>query len=43
MFAKFDDCFPLGSEVIPDVEINVQHFVEMPSRICYRPLCVKHE
>jgi len=33
MSAKFDDYFPLGSEVIPNVEIDVQHFVETPSRI----------
>jgi hypothetical protein len=33
MFAKFDDCFPLGFEAILDVKIVVQHFVEAPSRI----------
>jgi hypothetical protein len=43
MFLKFDDCFALGSEVIPDVEIDVQHFVETPSQICCRPLCMKHK
>jgi hypothetical protein len=29
--------------VIPDVEIDVQHFVETPSQICCRPLCMKHK
>jgi hypothetical protein len=43
MSTKFDDYFPLGFEVILDVEINVQHFVETPSQICCCPLCVKHK
>jgi hypothetical protein len=43
MFAEFDDYFSLGSEVIPDVEIDVQHFVEAPPWIHCRPLCVKHK
>jgi hypothetical protein len=43
MSAEFDDCFPLGFEVIPNVEIDVQHFVEMPSWIHCRRLCVKHK
>jgi len=43
MSLEFDDYFPLGCEVIPNVEIDVQHFVETPSRIHCRPLCVKHK
>jgi hypothetical protein len=43
MSAKFNDYFPLGFEVILGVEIDVQHFVETPSRIHCRPLYVKHK
>ncbi len=43
MFAEFDDFFSLGFEVILDVEIDVQRFLEAPPWICCRPLCVKHK
>jgi len=43
MFPEFDDCFALCSQVIRNVEIDVQHSAETPSQICCRPLCMKHK
>jgi hypothetical protein len=43
MSTKFDDYCSLSFKVIPDVEIVVQRFVETPSRICCRPLCMKRK
>jgi hypothetical protein len=43
MAKDYDDCFPLGIEVVKGVEILVQKFILAFSRIQSWPLCYKHK
>jgi len=43
MLDEFNDCFALGLEAIPNVELPIESFVEMPSRIRCWSFYIKHK